>query len=193
MLARRGCCLSRITNKIVWFLVLALAVVWFFFYGGKNMLLQYFYPIEYEEYVETYSREYGLDKHLVYAVIHTESKFDPNAVSTAGAVGLMQLMVDTASECNKKGKFGYNIPEDLNNPEVNIRIGCYYLSELLNNFGDTKIALISYNSGIGNAYKWLDDEQYSDGEGGIDITPFKETNDYVDKVLRSYKRYKEIY
>ncbi len=179
---------------MVWLLILVLAIVWFFFYGGKSMLLKYFYPIEYSEYVEEYSAEYNLDKYLVYAVIQTESKFDPDAVSEAGAVGLMQLMEETANECNEKEDFGYTIPEDLKDPEKNIRMGCYYLSRLLKIFDEDKeLALFAYNGGIGNVEKWLDDEEYADGKGGLDISPYQETNDYVDKVLRSYKRYREIY
>ena len=191
---RKGCCLLGLTKTIVWLLILVLAFVWFFFYGGKSMLLQYFYPIRYEEYVEKYSKEYELDKYLVYAVIQTESKFDPNAKSDVGAVGLMQLMEETAKECNEKAEFGYNIPDELENPEVNIRIGCYYLNRLLKILDDNKeLALIAYNGGLGNVEKWLDNEEYSDGQGGLNITPYQETNDYVDKVLRSYKRYREIY
>lgn len=158
------------------------------------MLLQYFYPIKYEEYVEKYAEEYEIDKYLIYAVIQTESKFDPNAKSDVGAIGLMQLMEDTAKECNEKAEFGYNIPDDLINPEVNIRIGCYYLNRLLKIFDDNKeLALTAYNGGLGNVEKWLDDEEYSDGQGGLNITPYQETNDYVDKVLKSYKRYRDIY
>ncbi len=190
---RRGC-LSRLTRKLVWLIILALAVVWFFFYGGKSMLLQYFYPRQYEEYVEKYAEEYEIDKYLIYAVIQTESRFDPDAISDAGAVGLMQLMEETAKECNEKAEFGYNIPQDLTDPEKNIRLGCYYLSRLLNVFGDNKeLALSAYNGGIGNVKKWLSSAEYSDGEGGLEITPYQETNDYVDKVMRSYKRYREIY
>lgn len=180
-------------KKLTWLLVLVLAVVWFFFYGGKNTFLKFFYPIQYEEYVEKYAKEYDLDKYVVYSVIHTESKFDEKAVSDAGAIGLMQLMEETAEYCNSEGEFGYNISEQLFDPEVNIHIGCYYLSSLIKKFGSLELALISYNSGPGNVTKWLENDEYSDGEGGLNITPYKETNDYVDKVLKSYKRYKQIY
>ena len=191
---RKGCCLLRSTKTVVWLLIMVLAVVWFFFYGGKTMLLRYFYPKQYEEIVEKYSKEYELDKYFVYAVIQTESKFDPDAVSDAGAMGLMQLMEETARECNEKENFGYNIPENLTDPEANIRIGCYYLSRLLEIFdNDKELALIAYNGGIGNVSKWLDDENFADGKGGLDYTPYKETNDYVDKVMRSYDIYRAIY
>ena len=180
-------------KKLAWFLVLILAIIWFFFYGGKKMFLQFFYPIQYEEYVEKYSSEYDLDKYLVYAVIHSESKFDENAVSDAGAIGLMQLLEETASDYNTKGKFDYNLPEQLKEPEVNIRLGCYYLSELMQRFKKRDLAIMAYNAGPGNVEEWLMNDMFSDGNGGLHSTPFKETNDYVDKVLKSYKRYKEIY
>lgn len=192
-MSRSGCCLTKLVRKFVWLLIIVLAVVWFFFYGGKKMLLRFFYPIEYEQYVEKYSGEYDLDKYLVYAVILTESKFDENAVSEAGAVGLMQIMEETAAYCNEKGKMGYSVPENLKDPETNIHIGCYYLSELIKEFKSTELALTSYNGGPGNVARWLENEEFSDGEGGLDITPYKETNDYVKKVLKSYKRYKSIY
>ena len=160
------------------------------------MLLEYFYPIQYEEYVEKYSNEYELDKYLVYAVIHTESKFDETAISEKGAVGLMQLMEKTASECNEKAKFGYNIPEDLVDPEANIRIGCYYLNKLSKAFNNNeKLILASYNAGMGNVYKWLDNEVYLDENEELDVKkiPISETKEYVNKALKSYERYREIY
>lgn len=190
---KRGCCLFRTTKTLVWLIIIILAIVWFFFYGGKKTLLQYFYPKQYEEYVVKYAAEYDIDKYLVFAVIQTESKFDPEIVSDAGAVGLMQLMEETAAECNEKAQFGYDIPVDLTDPEANIRIGCYYLSCLLDIFGDEELALIAYNGGMGNVSKWLDDEKFANGSGGLDFTPYKETNDYVDKVMKSYKRYRAIY
>ncbi len=191
---RSGCCLGKLTKLAVWFIIIAVALAWFFFCGGKNMMLRYFYPLQHEEYVTKYSSEYKIDKYLVYAVIHTESKHDPHAVSGAGATGLMQLMEETAAWCNEEGEFGYNIPEDLTDPEANIRIGCYYLSYLLkmhNNNMET--ALAAYNAGEGNVKLWLEDEQYSAGDGNLKTTPYQETNDYIEKVLKSYKLYKEIY
>ncbi len=183
----------RSAKGVIWLLIIALAVVWFFFYGGKKVLLKHFYPKNYEEYVHKYAKEYDLDEYLVYAVIQTESHFDENAVSDAGAIGLMQIMEETAAECNEKENFGYNIPKDLKKPEVNIRLGCYYLSRLMKIFDDEELALTAYNGGIGNVKKWLDDDNFSNGDGGLEITPYKETNDYVKKVLKSYQRYREIY
>ncbi|MBE7011053.1 MAG: lytic transglycosylase domain-containing protein [Ruminococcaceae bacterium] len=181
-------------KKLVLVFILILAVLWFFFYGGKKILLGYFYPIKYEESVEKYAEEYELDKYLVYAIIKTESKFDEKAVSDAGAVGLMQIMEDTAKECNDKGNFGYNIPDMLSEPDVNIRLGCYYFSELVKQFDEnTDLAIMAYNAGPENVEKWRKNPEFYDGSGGLKSTPFEETNQYLEKVMKNYERYKEIY
>lgn len=161
---------------------------------GRETLLKNIYPIKYEEQVEKYSARFGLDKYLVYSVIRTESKFNEKAESDAGAKGLMQLMEDTAAECNKKGKFDYNIPEDIFEPDVNISLGCFYLKQLIDYYdGDITLAITAYNGGSGNVGKWLSDDNLSDGDGGLLDIPFEETKGYVDKVLKSYNQYTKIY
>lgn len=162
--------------------------------AGRKAVLEFMYPLKYSEFVEDSSEKYGLDSYLVYAVIRTESKFKEKAVSEAGAKGLMQLMEETASECNEKGGFGYNIPEDIFDPEVNITLGCYYLNRLIEGYGgDISLAITAYNGGTGNVKKWLSDSELSDGDGGLLDIPFEETKGYVDKVLLTYNKYKEIY
>jgi len=158
-----------------------------------DFLQKSMYPIKYGEFVEKYSAEYDLDKYLVYAVIKAESKFNPEVVSNAGAIGLMQLMENTATECNKKEGFGYSIPEDLTNPETNIRIGCCYLRELYDRYGDMRLAVAAYNAGKGNVDNWLKDEDLADGEGGLKEIPFEETKKYVEKVFEYHDAYIEIY
>lgn len=160
---------------------------------GKIKVLEALYPLKFSEFVDVYAEEYSLDRYLVYSVIRTESGFDPKAKSGAGAVGLMQLMEKTANECNEKANFGYSIPEDLYDPEKNIRMGCFYLSQLMKNYSDVSLAITAYNGGTGNVKKWLSDETLSDGEGGLSDIPYAETRDYVDKVLKAYDRYVKIY
>ncbi len=161
---------------------------------GRDAVLKYIYPVKYSTQVEKYSSRYGLDKYLVYSVIRTESKFDKNAQSDVGAKGLMQLMDETAAECNKKGGFGYDIAEDIFNPDVNVSLGCYYLKQLLESYdGDISLAITAYNGGTGNVGKWLKDDELSDGDGGLIDIPFKETKGYVDKVLKAYNKYTQIY
>lgn len=160
---------------------------------GKIKVLKAFYPLKFAELVDAYAEEYLLDKYLVYSVIRTESGFDPNAESGAGAKGLMQLMEKTAKECSDKEGFGYSIPEDLYDPEKNIRMGCCYLGHLMESYGDVRLAITAYNGGTGNVKKWLNDESLSDGEGGLSDIPYAETRDYVDKVLKAYDMYVKIY
>ena len=161
---------------------------------GRTKILEYMYPLKYSEFVEKYSAENDIDKYLVYSVIRTESKFKEDALSSVGAKGLMQLMDSTAKDCNIKGGFGYNIPGDLYNPEVNISLGCYYLKKLIDTYeGDISLAITAYNGGSGNVGKWLKDENLTDGDGGLIDIPFEETKGYVDKVLDAYNKYTKIY
>ncbi|MDO4744437.1 MAG: lytic transglycosylase domain-containing protein [Clostridia bacterium] len=151
------------------------------------------YPIKYQEYVEKWAEEYSLDKNLVYAVIKVESNFNKDAVSVAGAKGLMQLMDKTAEDCNSKAGFGYLIPSDLFVPERNIRIGCYYISKLIKDYGNAELAVTAYNGGTGNVQKWLEDPALADGEGGLSNIPYEETKTYVKKVFNAFEAYNRLY
>lgn len=123
-------------------------------------------PAEFEPIIESCSLQYGVDKSLVKAVIHAESGYNPGAVSSKGAQGLMQLMPKTAQ--------GLKV-NDCFNPQDTIRGGVRYLRFLLDTFkGDESLALAAYNAGMGNVAKY----------GGI--PPFPETRSYVAKVL-SYR------
>lgn len=178
----------------VFVVVVTLFILFYALDMGRDALLEFIYPTRYSEIVEEKALEFGIDKYLVYAVIRCESKFNPDAVSDAGAKGLMQLMDETAAECNKKGGFGFDTENEIFKPEVNITLGCYYLSELLNTYdGDVSLAVTAYNGGTGNVGKWLKDDNLSDGDGGLIDIPFEETKGYLDKVLNAYDKYKEIY
>lgn len=124
-------------------------------------------PAEFEQIINSCSTEFGVDRSLVKAVIHAESGYNPNAVSSKGAAGLMQLMPATAQDLKVVDSF---------NPSDNIRGGVRYLRFLLDTFkGDVTLALAAYNAGMGNVAK----------HGGI--PPYEETRNYVSKVL-SYQR-----
>ncbi len=174
-------------------IIFAILILYFMVGDGKEKVAKMIYPIKYAEYVGKYAEEYNLDKYLVYSVIKVESNFEPDATSTVGAKGLMQLMDKTAEECNKKEGFGYNIPQDLYEPQKNIRMGCYYLRSLLNTYKNVELAVTAYNAGTGNVRKWLKDENLSDGDGGLTTIPYFETEQYVKKVLKAYDRYTKIY
>lgn len=141
--------------------------------------LDVLFPIRYYGIVKKYCREYSVEPSLALAVIWTESKFRPAAVSSAGASGLMQIMPTTAEWL--AGQVGEDYSDEkLFEPEFNIRLGIYYLSYLQRSF-DGDYVLAAYNAGEGNVKKWL--------EAGGEIR-FAETKNYVDKVNAINKLYK---
>ena len=151
------------------------------------------YPQGYSDYVTAYAEKYGVPEHLVYAVIRTESDFESGAVSRAGAVGLMQIIPSTFQWLTDGILFEHLEEGMLYDPETNIRYGTYYLSFLYDRYGDWELALAAYNGGPGNVDKWLEDEAYADGEGGLKTIPFKETRQFVSRVRRAWKKYDKLY
>ncbi len=126
-------------------------------------------PAAYDPIIDSCALEYGVDKSLVKAVIHAESRYDPNAVSSKGASGLMQLMPNTARSLKVANSF---------DPADNIRGGVRYLRFLLDTFrGDEALALAAYNAGLSRVAQY----------GGI--PPYAETRNYVAKVLQYRKSY----
>lgn len=150
------------------------------------------HPRTYAEYVEKYSRMYGVPEEVIFATIRTESNFVSNAVSSAGAVGLMQLMPDTFLWlCEKNG-------EELDagmlyDPETNIRYGTYYLAYLYSEFGLWETVYAAYNCGPGRVKEWQTNEDYADENGVLINIPFKETAGYVKKVSKTVAIYKKLY
>ncbi len=152
------------------------------------------YPEKYSEIVVPEAMKNGLEPELVYAIIKAESDFNPDAVSSAGAMGLMQMTPSTFEWVQTM------IPSDpayekeaLFDPEINIRYGCKYLSWNLKQFGDLETALCSYNAGPGNVNKWLENQEYSPDGKTLQYIPFKDTEAYVENVMRYYEKYKELY
>jgi soluble lytic murein transglycosylase-like protein len=120
-------------------------------------------PTAYDALIEKYATVHGVETAVVRAIMATESAFNPNAISSAGAIGLMQLMPMTARE------LGVNPWV----PEQNIEGGVRYFSQLLRMFGGLELALVAYNGGPGYA------QRYARGQAVL----YGETRDYVRKVL----------
>ncbi|WP_420829633.1 lytic transglycosylase domain-containing protein [Crassaminicella indica] len=161
---------------------------------NTNWLLKILYPIHYWDLIEKYAKEYELDPYLVAAIIRTESKFDEKAKSNKNARGLMQISEVTGQWASEELRIDDYHEEILYIPDINIKIGCWYLYKLKEEFnGNLQLILAAYNGGSGNVNKWLKDPKYSDeGEFLRDI-PFPETKAYVKKVMKSYKVYRIIY
>jgi len=150
------------------------------------------FPKKYMGYIIQYSDQYGLEKHLVASVINIESSYNPRAVSSAGAIGLMQLLPSTAHDVADRMNIMIN-DEDLFNVETNIKIGCYYLSYLMKIFDDNiENTLCAYNWGLTNVKNWIN-EGNVDEFGTITNIPVKETNDYIKKYNINSFVYKNIY
>lgn len=166
--------------------------------SADEKLQKSMYPIKYENYVEKYSEEYGVDICLVYGVIRTESNFDPEAVSSAGAIGLMQLMPDTFLWLqNYRTQF---MPDkildsdELYDPKTNIEYGVYLLRFLLDRYeGNTSLAICAYNAGYGNVDDWLANGTISASNVLAENVPFPETSNYLTKVSSASDVYKELY
>lgn len=138
------------------------------------------YPRKYADIIYAESQAQNVDYELIQAVVWTESKYRPEAVSSAGAVGLMQLMPATAQWCADVLGIEYQ-ENNLTEPSYNIRLGVFYLNYLLQRF-DEKDALAAYNAGQGNVLKWKNEN--------LTEYPFKETRDYVERVTNSKDIYK---
>lgn len=145
------------------------------------------YPFPYRELIEREAARVDLDPLLVVAVMRTESHFDPRARSGAGARGLMQVMPTTARWIAGKAGLRAPVTERLEEPEVNVRLGCWYLSYLGRQYhGDWRLALAAYNAGQGSVERW---QRADDGLAGI----YPETRRYVERGLASYRVYRALY
>ena len=177
------------------FIVLMLLAVVIVGFGPKLLEfgLKEYYPQKYTEIVEENAEKNQLDANLVYAVIHTESKFKENAESGAGACGLMQLTPETYEWVLTHD--AVNIPEggSVWEPENNIEAGTSLLRFLWNHYGSLDVALSAYNAGMGNVTKWLEDKKYSGDGKTLDSIPFPETEKYVEKVRFTYRIYQRLY
>lgn len=147
---------------------------------------------ECREIAEKYASEYNVPVYIILAVIEVESDFDPAATSSAGACGLMQMTPRTFAWLTSSEHLGENLTSlELFDPEVSIRYGTYYLKYLFTRFRNWDTALAAYNAGEGNVAEWLEDDEYSNGDGTLKYIPFKETRNYVKKVNKAIENYKK--
>lgn len=158
----------------------------------------YPYPAAYRPLIEREARRHGFDPLFVAAVVYVESRFDPFAVSSRGARGLMQLMPETGLWAARRLGWGRIDPDELFLPEVNVRLGTWYLAELRRTFGgDVVLMLAAYNGGEGNVRRWA--ERHPVGDPGADLErrlaalPFGETREFVRRVFRTYAIYRWLY
>lgn len=192
-------------TKVVFLCILSFAIV----LGVGALIYSYdkvVYPLKYTEEINAASEEFGVSSELIASIINAESHFNERAVSNKGAVGLMQIMPSTAEFVIKKmvnenvqdksdedlqlNLFDYQKGEgELFDPLTNIRIGTCYISYLIKKFKNIDTALCAYNAGEGKVAEWLNKSEYSVDKISLKTIPYRETNNYVEKVNINLKVY----
>ncbi len=178
---------------LVLFLLVSVAAS-YFIYKSDWFQKKFLYPFPYQSLIFQYAIANEVDPFLVAGLIRTESKFIPHARSPKGAIGLMQIMPETGSWVAEQLKMKEYSPNYLDDPETNIRLGIWYLALLTREFAGNEVLLLAaYNGGIGNVRQWMRQYGWSLQFSDINQIPFRETREYVGKVLRDRKCYQELY
>ncbi|MBQ9058889.1 MAG: lytic transglycosylase domain-containing protein [Atopobiaceae bacterium] len=160
-------------------------------YVSPSLMRQFFYPVKHAEYIEESAERHGVDPYLVCAVIRSESSWDEYALSSAGAVGLMQILPSTAQEMADMGLVDpwTNNSAELNAAHVNIEYGSAYLAYLQRHFGSLEKTIAAYNAGMGVVSRWST-QNSSSFEDAIE---YSETRNYLERVKESYGEYQRLY
>ena len=160
----------------------------FFIFSFIFAYYQIKYPLKFKEYILSYSEEYSLKPELVASLINAESSFNKNAVSSSGAIGLMQILPSTGEYI--ANLLGENFEEiDLYEAKTNIKYGCFYLNYLKNKFNTEKEILCAYNAGETTVLMWLKNESLSNDGKNLNSIPYKVTKAYTEKIINNKKHY----
>ncbi|MCL1832778.1 MAG: lytic transglycosylase domain-containing protein [Oscillospiraceae bacterium] len=175
------------------FAAILLVINAFFYERIETAYLRRTHPLEYEELVRASAQEYGVCEYLIYAIIKTESGFEPDAESNVGARGLMQLMPETFEWLRdyqlREGESGI-VFDAMYQPEHNIRYGTYLIAYHMQNYNNNiKAAAAAYHAGAGEVNEWYDSGFSFDDH---DI-PIPDTAHYVNKIVKSYEVYLRLY
>ena len=150
-------------------------------------------PITHKRQLYELAGEYKIDPLMLASIVKTESGFNPYASSSKGALGLMQLLPDTAAQLASELDIDYQDQEDLYRDDINLRLGAYYFSKLLkSNNGNLVLALAAYNAGPANLRAWKLDVYGRDQNEVIDMIPVPATRAYVQTVLKNYRFFKAL-
>jgi soluble lytic murein transglycosylase len=148
------------------------------------------YPAAFWREVEGASAKNDIDPYLVLSVMREESKFQPDVSSPAGALGLMQLMPDTAQVLARALKITLEGTESIYRVENNIELGTFYLKKLLSEFGSVPLALAAYNAGESTVKGWAEAGKYEAPDEFIEDIPYVETKNYVKRIIGTYYNYR---
>ena len=151
------------------------------------------FPKPYWMDLKHYAAANALDPYLVASLIRQESAFNPNAVSHANAVGLMQLLPKVGKGVAKQEKLKHFSTQQLFTPATNLRLGTRYFRSMVDKFGSFEYALAAYNAGIDRVQDWMGQGKYRDPQEFVESIPFTETREYVQNILRNANVYRQLY
>ena len=173
-------------------IVLIALGAWALFGRGRMDLSRY--PMTYAPEIRAAAAEFSLDPAYVASVVLAESSFDAEAVSSVGAIGLMQIMPATGEWIAGKLEDEPFDVQRLYQPEVNLRYGCWYLRFLLDRYDeDMYTASTAYHQGQGRVDQWLEDPEYSEDGRTLTAISSAVTDTYVNRIMESYAHYQELY
>ncbi|MBQ8698516.1 MAG: lytic transglycosylase domain-containing protein [Schwartzia sp.] len=175
-------------------MIIFLAFIAYFVSQIEPVKKKYIYPYPYQELITLYSDANGVSSALVASVIMHESKFSNSVHSPRGAIGLMQLMPETAAWIAEELDDGDFSLQKLHEPEMNIRYGTWYLALLEREFdGNPVLALAAYNAGRGTVHEWMEEYEWPPDFHNVSEIPYPETRLYVLRVLKDKKHYEALY
>ncbi|MFD0712312.1 lytic transglycosylase domain-containing protein [Paenibacillus sp. GCM10027626] len=185
--------MRRLLKKRV-FLVLVIALLAVMFWRS-DWMGRWMYPVQYKEDIRISAKNYGVEPQLIAAIIRAESNYQTGKVSKKGALGIMQVMPDTAEWIVEQGKFtGVTMDKLHNRADIGIELGSWYLQKLNQQFKNNKIAVIAaYNAGPGTVKRWLSEGQWDGKQDTVSNIPYGETRHYIQKVIYYYNKYMDLY
>ncbi|UJF31698.1 lytic transglycosylase domain-containing protein [Paenibacillus hexagrammi] len=165
-----------------------------FLFMNSSLIGRKLYPIYYEKEIRQSAAKHQIDPFLIAAIIRVETNYQHHLESSKGALGIMQLMPDTAGWIVESANLNTLTQEDLLKADVNIDLGSWYLNWLTKHYnGNLLYAIAAYNAGQGNVNQWKKNEVWDGTEEQIARIPFGETRHYVQRVLYYYKKYQALY
>lgn len=171
-------------------IVVVLAVVTFLFLRGPEAWQRFYYPLEHADAITESAERHEVNPYLVAAMIDAESDWESGIVSEAGAVGLMQVLPETAEDLRERGLVDEETVSsgDLSDPDVNIEYGTAYIRLLVERYHEIETAVAAYNAGLANVDEWAEE-----GEDIRERIEFPETRHYLLRVVRARDVYEDLY
>lgn len=182
--------MTRISKTHKW-LVLLIAIL---IAMNTNTFWRMVYPIPYKETIWEMAEIYDQDPRLIAAIIMVESQYKKKSVSDKGAIGLMQLMPQTAAWAAEINGITYTYEEELAKPATNIRLGTWYVRYLQGKYDNNlPLMLAGYNSGPARVDEWMLEGKWDGEMDTLKQVPFGQTRHYIQRVQHFYGQYQKIY